>query len=574
MPRRLPSRRPARRADGTGHPRYHPDLRLPEDPAELAGLYRSVLSGQQALLLFDDARDAAQLEPLLPLPTGCLALVTSRQHFHLPGLHSLPLDALPLADAVRLLLAIAPRIDKQAELLAERCGRLPLALRLTAGALHARRDLDPGEYGRRLEDATTRLKLTGVEPALQASYDLLPPELQPLWRALAVFLAGFDVPAAAAVWGVEPDAARNALSELTARNLLEYEPAAGRYRLHDLARLFADRLLSAEESTRAALNHARYYLEILAQADETYLQGGDGIQAGLGLFDREWENLRAAQAWAAENVENGKEAAGMCSRFPDAGVYCLALRLHPRQRIAWLDAGLKAARLLQDISSQGMHLNNLGVAYADLGELRRAIEFHQQALEIARQIGDRRIEGNALGSLGNAYADLGEPHRAIEFYQQALEIDRQIGDRRGEGADLGNLGIAFKNLGEPHRAIEFHQQALEIDRQIGDRRGEGNALNNLGNAYAVLGEPLKAIEFCQQQIEIARQIGDRRGEALGSWNLGDEYRKLGDLEKAAACMQVLLDYEKEISHPDYEKDAQVVAELRRQLEQAGKNKDA
>jgi tetratricopeptide (TPR) repeat protein len=494
MPRRLPSPRPARRADGTGHPRYHPDLRLPEDPAELAGLYRSVLSGQQALLLFDDARDAAQLEPLLPLPTGCLALVTSRQHFHLPGLHSLPLDALPLADAVRLLLAIAPRIDKQAELLAERCGRLPLALRLTAGALHARRDLDPGEYGRRLEDASTRLKLTGVEPALQASYDLLPPELQARWRALAVFPAGFDVPAAAAVWGVEPDAARDALSELAARSLLEYEPAAGRYRLHDLARLFADRLLSAEESTRATLNHARYYLEILAQADETYLQGGEGIQAGLGLFDREWENLRAAQAWAAENVENGKEAAGMCSRFPNAGAYCLELRLHPRQLIAWLDAGLKAARLLEDLSSQGMHLGNLGIAYSDLGE----------------------------------------PHRAIEFYQQALEIDRQIGDRRGEGADLGNLGNAYAALGEPHRAIEFYQQ----------------------------------------RIEIAHQIGDRRGEALGSWNLGDEYRKLGDLEKAAACMQVLLDYEKEISHPDYEKGAQVVAELRRQLEQAGKNKDA
>ena len=32
-----------------------------------------------------------------------------------------------------------------------------------------------------------------------------------------------------------------------------------------------------------------------------------------------------------------------------------------------------------------------------------------------------------------AYADLGELRRAIEFYEQGLVIEREIGDRRGEG---------------------------------------------------------------------------------------------------------------------------------------------
>ncbi|MBC7259162.1 MAG: tetratricopeptide repeat-containing protein, partial [Chloroflexi bacterium] len=66
----------------------------------------------------------------------------------------------------------------------------------------------------------------------------------------------------------------------------------------------------------------------------------------------------------------------------------------------------------------------------------------KQTLQIHREIGDRRGEGNALGNLGLAYAALGDPRRAIAFYEQALEIAREIGDRRGEGADLGNLGPA------------------------------------------------------------------------------------------------------------------------------------
>ena len=56
--------------------------------------------------------------------------------------------------------------------------------------------------------------------------------------------------------------------------------------------------------------------------------------------------------------------------------------------------------------------------------------------------------------LGVAYAALGEPRKAIQFYEQALEIDREIGDRHGEGAALGNLGLAYADLGETHEGVE------------------------------------------------------------------------------------------------------------------------
>src|SRR5207237_1757537 len=64
---------------------YHPTAKLPEGVEELHALYLSVLNNQRALLLMDNARDAAQVEPLIP-PDPCAPLVTSRQHFTLPGL--------------------------------------------------------------------------------------------------------------------------------------------------------------------------------------------------------------------------------------------------------------------------------------------------------------------------------------------------------------------------------------------------------------------------------------------------------------------------------------------------------
>jgi Tetratricopeptide repeat len=78
----------------------------------------------------------------------------------------------------------------------------------------------------------------------------------------------------------------------------------------------------------------------------------------------------------------------------------LSLRQHPRHGIAWLEAAAAAARKIGNRRGEGAALGNLGIAYAAVGETRRAIEYYEQQLVTVREIGDRRGEGNALGSLG------------------------------------------------------------------------------------------------------------------------------------------------------------------------------
>ena len=87
-------------------------------------------------------------------------------------------------------------------------------------------------------------------------------------------------------------------------------------------------------------------------------------------------------------------------------------------------------------------------------------------MAIAREIGDRRGEGQDLGNLGIAYGNLGEYRRAIEYYEQQLAIAREIGDRRGEGNALWNMSLALDKLGERAKAIENAEAALKIYDQI------------------------------------------------------------------------------------------------------------
>jgi tetratricopeptide (TPR) repeat protein len=387
-----------------------------------------------------------------------------------------------------------------------------------------------------------------VEASLDLSYRRLPAEAGSIFCLLSVFPSDFD---AAAEEVVCQDECHRHLSELVRWSLVEYrlldEAGEGRYHLHDLVRLFAaERLeVAGGEAVRndAQQRHSEYFKDALSSATELY-GNGDAL-SGLRKFDLERMNIEAGWAWAKNNLAGNNAVASLCNAFLD-WPYLLELRLHPKERISWLETALAAARQLKDNGMEGAHLCNLGSAYSNLGQLVKAIDYYEQALKIAREIGDRRGEGADLCNLGLAYRNLGETSKAIEYHEQALKISREIGDRQGEGADLGNLGLAYTHLGEPRRAIDYYEQAQKIAQEIGDRRGEGADLGNLGNTYSILGEPRRAIEYYEQALKIAREIGDRRGEGNNLGNLGNAYSHLGETHRAIQYYDQALKIAREI----------------------------
>ena len=593
---------------------FYPNQKLPDDPAQLKGLFQQTFAAQKSLLLLDNAANAAQVRPLIP-PAPSATIITSRLHFGLTefGLNPLRLDVLSETEAVELLrmasLKLKEATDDEVTVLAALCGRLPLALRVAASLLDDSANWTPSTLISRLTDERTRLGRLrrdndhdlDVEATLSLSYQLLSEELKKYFRLVSVFTAPFVMQSAKAVWGLEEDGgALDLLDKLVNRSLLNFlAEGAGYYSLHDLTRFFGfEKLLeNAVEAENVIMAHANHFLEWASEADNLYLKGNENILLGLAQFRFIWPHLNTAYERllpGQKNLPRPETADEWLNNFPGKCAYVLDLYLPPRQRIPILQTALEAARRLGEKQAEGVYLGNLGLAYAALGDARKAIEFYEQALKVMQEIGDKRAEGSILGNLGSAYAALGDARKAIEFYEQYLSIAREIGDRRGEGnalqgfgisyaalgdarkaiefyekqlvivreigdrrgegADLGNLGIAYKNLGEARKAIEYHEQALKVMQEIGDRRGEGAVLGNLGIAYKNLGEARKAIEYHEQALVIDREIGDRRGEGNDLGNLGLAYKSLGETAKTRILWQQALSIFRAIESPN----AQVV----------------
>ena len=530
---------------------------LPEDDGQLGELYRGLLATKRALILLDDARDTAQVTPLLP-PAPSAAIITSRTLIDLAaGESPIRLGALSRGEAVSLLATLvrSPECSTEAlEDLADACADHPLALTVAGRWLAPRLDyVAVADYVAEIRENRERLRLEGdPDHDVMGSLDLslrglaaVEPDLAERWRDLSVFVGAFTTEQADRVAGLT-DASTDAMRRLCDLGLLDPAGAPGRYRLHDLMRDLARRGQLPDRFNAPADRHSALFLEELKAAGDLFDHGGsDNILAALAAFDAARADIEAGRGRAVARLKADGDA-GETMRYAGFGVYVTNLRLHPRRWITWLEDGLASARAIGDRYGEGNTLGNLGLAHARLGNVQKAIEFHERALVISKEIGDRRAESQDLGNLGLAHADLGDARKAIEFYEAVLEIAREIGDRRGEGNALGNLGLAHAALGDARKAIEFQEGHLEIARKIGDRRGEGNALGNLGLAHAALGDARKAIEFQERASVISKEIGDRRGEGNTLGNLGLAHAALGDARKAIEFHQAWIEIAREI----------------------------
>ena len=239
------------------------DEQIPADIQGRASVYRSLLRDRQALVVLDNAGSEEQVRPLLPGDGASRVLITAKRPLAgLEGVRRLALGPLSRPEAAELLTGILGQraaadqdADQEAALdqLAELCEGMPLALRIIGNRLVSRPGWDAADLAARLADEEHRLDQfkagdLKIATAFAMSYEQLTDTARRVFRRLAVVQGrDFDAALAAAAGEVPVEVAWDALDELVDLGLL-LDSTAGRYRFHDLVRLFARTRLEAEES--------------------------------------------------------------------------------------------------------------------------------------------------------------------------------------------------------------------------------------------------------------------------------------------------------------------------------------
>ncbi|MEU6858251.1 BTAD domain-containing putative transcriptional regulator [Glycomyces sp. NPDC046736] len=486
--------------------------RVPAGLNERIGLYRTVLAQRRILVVLDNARDAAQVRPLLPVAPGSFTLVTSRDRLAgldaTEGADSIALELLSEADAWALLvrrigMQRALEEEKPVKRIVASCGRLPLALTLIGAWAAAHPGFSLAALAARLESTTNVFRvLTSSDLAsdprsvFACSYQELGTRAAQAFRMFGLH-PGTDltVPAMASLMGASTEDAEAALVELTGVHLVD-QLREGRYSMHDLLRAYAKERLNAEVAAelREAADQrlVAYFLHSTHLADELLTLHGGGVDLGepaAGVALEPIGDAKEAAAWFATEYE---VLIGLMKRESTPGegtrtwqlAWCLAefmishgLGRELREAQA---AALEAAERAGDVFGRIVSHGYLAAAMTLLGDVDEAGAQLRRAIALSEEYREPWASGFVYFGLCVEAARLDREQDALDAARMAHRHFTEAGDWFWEHRSLWAIGWHAARVGLADEARACFERIARAAEAAGFPSGTGHAHMGFG----------------------------------------------------------------------------------------------
>ena len=575
--------------------------RIPAGLPAQAALYRTLLAGRRVLVVLDNARDAAQVRPLLPGAAGCLTVVTSRSR--LPGLiaaegaHPVSLRPLSHGEAADLLGRgigagrVADNLQAAHELIGW-CARLPLAISIAAARAAIRPGVPLAALAAELQDAKTRLDLLDTRDAAGSvrtvyswSCEQLSPPAARMFRLLGLHpVPDISLSAAASIAGLPLPEARSVLEELVLSSLLT-EDRAGRYSFHDLLHLYAAEQAAVHEGAEGCRSIVRrvldYYLISAHRAAmllDSHREPVSMPAAGPGVTPAPMARHDEAVTWCRTEYPAllGAMTLAETYRF-DVHAWQLAWCLagffsgqgRPQEWRTVALLALSAAGRANDGYGQAQARHFLGAACTTMGRYDDARPHYAAALGLYEKLGDHLGQARVHLDLGLSY-EFRERHHdvfgapparprqerdahaddALTHARRALDQFRAAGHHAGEAAARSAVGRSLALRGLAEEAIGHCERGVQMNRDLGDDRAEAVALISLGYALHKAGRYADAASACQRAVRLARKTRILRVEAIALTHLAESHRSTGNIPAARTAWEQALVILDDLRLPD------------------------
>lgn len=527
-----------------------PGERIPLSTDDKIALLRTNTKDRKLLFFFDNVANLGEVTKLLPASAQSLVLCTSREdaaEFVPDGVRPIRLTELDPENALdylrrsKLRARVAAEPDAAAELV-DRCGRLPITLRVVAGLLNQRTSWSIARAVRELSDQRRRRKhfvkafvaldlavsqlpaaeadlyaWLGVVPAAEA--DLCGSPARSATRA-GLLLGGcgaFPVGAVAALSGLDEIDAETLLTELHRTCLVE-ENDQEQYLLHDLVGSHASeaaRALSADRRDEALRRLVAWYRRQGAFADRAVMEPSrlrvvdDEIEGenpftraeALEWLERERVNLIGMVRLASESNWH-VDVIALC----DGPLWALHNQhKHYSDTLAALRTAVESAQEIDDLAAEARMRSLRGQLLMECGELAEAQEECAQAVAAADAAGHRRILASALEFQGKVRHELGEFAEAIGNFERARRINEELGRSRGVALQEYLMGKSLSGLGRHTEALEVLRAALDrIAEFPEDKRTPGRIRVAAARAHQTIEQHEQAISLLREAISATR----------------------------------------------------------------------
>ncbi|MBT2530332.1 tetratricopeptide repeat protein [Streptomyces sp. ISL-99] len=563
---------------------------VPEDPQAQGGLYRSLLADKRILVVLDDAHDAQQVVPLLPGKGQCAVLITSRNRLTplLVTHGAVTVSPTPFhSSQARELLAHrldSSRLDAEPQAVAaivDYCAGLPLALSLMAARVASHPQFPLAALADELADASSRLDVldaggmtVSLRTVLATSHRALSSSAGRLFALLGLVTStdiGLD--AATSLAGITRSRARTLLAELEAAHLVQ-QHRPGRYRMHDLAQLYAGELAAldrAQENAEARARLIDFYLHT-AFAANLLLDGPhtpfrpDPEPPAQGCAPLAPANTTDALRWFTEEhacllaAQESALTAGLPTQAVQLAWALISYQLgsHHLEEYSrvWHTALAAAEQQPENVLPRVLAHWRLGHFHGLSGRRSEALDHLHGALDLSEAAGDPTAQAHICRTLGRLWEMNGDDRKALSYATRALRLYQTLDNPIWQANQFNAVGWMHAQLGAYDEARDHCERAHGLFLKHGRPGDEASTLDSLGYIAHLTGDHAAALDYYRQALAQFRTLGNGYDEADTLARIAESHRALNRPDEArAAWAQALVLYreqerEAEISHAE------------------------
>ena len=186
-----------------------------------------------------------------------------------------------------------------------------------------------------------------------------------------------------------------------------------------------------------------------------------------------------------------------------------------------------------------------GMTLVYANRYQEAEKMLQGAIEIAQKYNDINSQGIAWNNLGICYGQQRKSLPAIEAYDRAIALYQQTGYKLGSAMACGNLSEIYLSRGQLDKALELSRQCQKLGAEAEDVISLGLGQDIAGRALAELGDDNGAADSFKKSLKVFCQVNDAVAQVMSGFHLVICLSHSGNIAEAEKFYRIVeaLEYE-------------------------------
>lgn len=196
--------------------------------------------------------------------------------------------------------------------------------------------------------------------------------------------------------------------------------------------------------------------------------------------------------------------AGLARSYNYEGIYSYRTGNYP-DAVDLLKTGLFISQTIKDSVVESMALNNLGNAYAYMGDHAKAMSYYFQGLEVEEKL---QIQNNLhwyYSNIANLYSEQKNNTKALEYAFKAVKVEEKKNLKGPLSVTLSNIATFHVNEGHYDSALYYYLRALPMAEELKDTFSIALTMSHVGLAFTKLKQYKSAYQYVNKSLKMCRE---------------------------------------------------------------------